>query len=73
MIIVCDNAYHDRGNGVCSFCAQKRIDEAVKAERERCTSIIEAVIADVRRTMPGMDYHLVVALLKVRKSSVPVA
>lgn len=40
MRIVCDNAYHDRGHGVCSFCVQKRIDEAVKRERERCAQLV---------------------------------
>lgn len=29
--IVCDNAHHDRGSGICSFCVQKRIDKAVEA------------------------------------------
>lgn len=38
--ITCDNAYHDRGHGVCSFCVQKRIDEAVKAETERCALLV---------------------------------
>lgn len=41
MRIVCDNAYHDRGEGVCSFCVEVRIAEAVKAERERCAKIAE--------------------------------
>jgi hypothetical protein len=31
--IVCDNAYHDRGHGVCSFCVQKRIDTATDGLR----------------------------------------
>lgn len=26
--IICDNAYHDRGHGICTFCVQKRIDAA---------------------------------------------
>lgn len=38
--ITCDNAYHDRGHGVCSFCVQKRIDVAVEKERERCAQLV---------------------------------
>lgn len=41
MTIVCDNAYHDRGIGVCSFCVQKRIDVAVTAERQRVILALE--------------------------------
>lgn len=29
LTITCDNAYHDRGHGVCSFCVEKRIKDAV--------------------------------------------
>lgn len=39
MRIVCDNPHHDAGEGVCVHCVQKRIDEAVQAERERCARI----------------------------------
>lgn len=28
--ITCDNAYHDRGHGICSFCVQKLIDDKIK-------------------------------------------
>lgn len=35
MIIACDNPHHDAGQGVCVFCVQGRIDEAVKVERDR--------------------------------------
>lgn len=41
--ITCDNAYHDRGHGVCSFCVQKRIDEAIKTERQRCACVALSV------------------------------
>jgi len=41
--ITCDNAYHDRGHGVCSFCVQKRIDEAIKTECQRCACVALSV------------------------------
>lgn len=48
MRIVCDNAYHDRGHGVCSFCVQKRIEKARQEEREHCLRLIEAPIPGLR-------------------------
>lgn len=32
--ITCDNAYHDRGHGICSFCVQKRIDKVVEGKTQ---------------------------------------
>lgn len=37
--IVCDNAYHDRGSGVCSFCVQKRIDMAIQPYQDALNKI----------------------------------
>lgn len=33
MRIVCDNAHHDAGQGVCTFCVQGRIDKAISDYR----------------------------------------
>lgn len=41
MRITCDNAFHDAGNGICTFCVEKRIGDAVKAERERIARIAD--------------------------------
>lgn len=63
LTITCDNAYHDRGHGVCSFCVQTRIDNAVKAERQRC---IDAVAQLERLTQEGnndFQYSRVMAVL----------
>ena len=35
MRIVCDNAHHDAGEGVCVFCVNNRITDAVHKERGR--------------------------------------
>lgn len=45
MRITCDNPHHDAGHGVCTFCVQKRIDEAVQKEREWCAQLVEGPVA----------------------------
>lgn len=61
MRIVCDNPHHDAGEGVCVFCVQNRIKDAVKAERERCAKIVETYLGRYEGGIDGKGALMMVA------------
>lgn len=50
--ITCDNAYHDRGHGICSFCVQDRIKKALEPYQNALGKI-----HDLAGQIMGPDSH----------------